>query len=82
MSKPRTIIPFENRARHDHSKICQCKPPRYEIDVGTRTVTCMRCGLSVDPFDALLTLAESMDVTEQKLELFKKTQLEKAAGCL
>lgn len=69
------IISFElAKINRGKEKICKCKCPRYEIDTTNRLVMCTDCMAIVEPFDALLSLAESFE----KVEVLQERMLEKA----
>ncbi len=42
--------------------------PQFTLDTKNRVVTCHHCGVFVDPFDALLTLAEYDEEREEELK--------------
>lgn len=69
------IISFDlvkiNRGKE---KICKCKCPHYEIDTTNRLVMCTDCMAVVEPFDALLSLADSLE----EVENIQRKMLEKA----
>ena len=44
-----------NRGRE---KLCKCVAPHFEIDTENRIVLCQNCGAILDPFEALVKLAE------------------------
>lgn len=46
------------RIEYGRRKLCQCSESHYEIDCANRLVYCTNCGAIVDPFDALIRLAQ------------------------
>lgn len=46
------------RINRNAKKDCTCKRPTYDLDVPNRRVTCTGCQAILDPFDALVKLAE------------------------
>lgn len=60
------IISFDlAKINRGKEKICKCKKPHYEIDTTNRLVMCTDCGAILEPFDALLSLAERMEEVEK-----------------
>lgn len=49
------------RVEYGKKKLCQCSDPHYEIDYQNRLVYCVDCGAIVDPFEALMEIANSYD---------------------
>ena len=47
-----------NRGRE---KLCQCTAPCFEVDEENRIVSCKICGAILDPFEALIKLAERQE---------------------
>lgn len=46
---------------YNRQKVCTCSPPHYILDAANRLVYCRDCGAILDPFDALMHLAENWD---------------------
>ena len=59
-----------NRGRE---KLCQCTAPCFEVDEENRIVSCKICGAILDPFEALIKLAER----PERLEETQRRMLEK-----
>ena len=57
-----------NRGRE---KLCKCVAPHFEIDTENRIVLCQKCGAILDPFEALVKLAEH---PEKMVEMQKQMQ--------
>ena len=55
-----------NRGRE---KLCKCVVPHFEIDTENRIVLCQKCGAILDPFEALVKLAEH---PEKMVEMQKR----------
>lgn len=51
-----------NRGRE---KLCQCTAPCFEVDEENRIVSCKICGAILDPFEALIKLAERPERLEE-----------------
>jgi len=49
-------------------KICQCQKRNFVIDTTNRRVTCSSCGAVVDPYDALLEIAEKREEMEKQVQ--------------
>lgn len=60
------------RVARGRDKICQCKPPHYEIDVINRIVMCSDCGAVVNPFDALMSVAKNYEIYQEDIERLKE----------
>ena len=59
-----------NRGRET---LCQCTAPCFEVDEENRIVSCKICGAILDPFEALIKLAER----PERLEETQRRMLEK-----
>lgn len=65
------IIDFNiMRINKNAQKICRCDPPAYEIDTTNRLVQCTKCGAYIQPFDALVYLAENIEKYEEEIEKY------------
>lgn len=56
----------------NHSRACSHRDGRIEIDAGARTVFCSVCGAQIDPFDALVAIADSERGLEQRAKMIQK----------
>lgn len=66
MSEP---IDFElMRINRNATKICKCNPPAYEIDTVNRLVQCTKCNAYIQPFDALMSMAERIEQYVDEIE--------------
>lgn len=69
------VISFDlAKINRGKQKICKCNNPHYEIDTTNRVVMCMDCRAILNPFDALLSLAERME----EVENFQRKMIDKA----
>ena len=48
----------------DSKRLCQCKTPKYEIDMINRMIRCTICQAYVDPFEALGSLCSHYEILE------------------
>jgi len=65
---PDKIVSFGAlRVEYGMEKTCQCKTARYEIDVKNRFVYCQDCGAIIEPFEALLNIAQYYERYEDRL---------------
>ena len=62
-----------NRRRE---KNCKCLKPSYEIDTQNHLVYCQRCMAVVEPFEALIRLAEYAEGINYEIECAKRYKLE------
>jgi len=54
-------------------KICSCNPPHYIIDTANRIIVCDDCGAVIEPFEALLNVAEyTKEYEEYQKKALKK----------
>jgi hypothetical protein len=66
---PDRIVDFELlKIKRNMRKICNCENPQYEVDTNNRAVWCGCCGAWVDPFDAMLYLAEHSEKLEKRID--------------
>lgn len=66
------IIDFNiMRINKNAQKICRCDPPNYEIDVTNRLVQCTKCNAYIQPFDALVYLAENIEKYNEIIEKYE-----------
>ena len=70
---PDKIVRFDTlKIEYGKAKMCKCHEPHYEIDYQNRLVYCEDCGAIVDPFEALVHIANNTErwsrYTEQLLE--------------
>lgn len=49
-------------------KICKCDDRKFVIDTSNRRVTCNSCGATVDPYDAMLELANNRQEHVKQME--------------
>lgn len=61
------------RLNRSRSKFCDCyrygeKTPKYEIDTTNRTVECRYCQTMVDPFDALVNIAQNYENIQDEVK--------------
>jgi hypothetical protein len=62
---PDKIVKFELlKTKRNTQKICNCKNPEYEVHTDNRSVWCVNCGARIDPFDAILYIAEHFELKE------------------
>ena len=54
-----------NRRRE---KNCKCSKPNYEIDTQNHLVYCQKCLAVIEPFEALVRLAEHIEEINSKIE--------------
>lgn len=63
---PEKVLRFDiARVNYGRRKICRCLNPHYEIDAQNRLVVCNDCGAIIDPFDALVDIAEHYERIER-----------------
>lgn len=68
------IISFELlQVNKNREKLCRCNPPHYEVDTVNRIVKCTDCGAIIDPFEALIEVANQAN----KYKEFQKEAIEK-----
>jgi len=66
---PNKIVDFELlKIKRHMRKICNCENPQYEVDTNNRTVWCGDCGAWIDPFDAILYIAEHSEKLEKRID--------------
>lgn len=66
------IIRFDHvKINRGREKLCKCSAPHFEIDTENRIVLCQNCGAILDPFEALVKLAEHQ---EKMVETQKRMQ--------
>ena len=53
-------------------KICTCNPPHYEISVENRIIMCRDCGVVIDPFEAMLSIAEYHEQLREEMNRLKE----------
>lgn len=53
-------------------KICTCNPPHYEISVENRIIMCRDCGAVIDPFEAMLSIAEYHEQLREETNRLKE----------
>lgn len=62
------------RIKRDSQLRCQCSVPRLELDPKNRTVQCKDCRAYLDPFDALIRVAERAEALQE----YEKQAMEEA----
>ena len=62
-----------NRRRE---KNCECQKPSYEIDVQNHLVYCEKCMAVIEPFEALIQIAEHIDDINYDIESAIKYKIE------
>lgn len=63
---PNNITRFDMlQLNYGKRKFCECPYPHYEVDARNRLVTCVDCKAIVDPFDAIMNVAQD---TERRVE--------------
>ena len=67
------------RVNYGRQKLCQCREPRYEVDVQNRLVTCRICNAVVEPFEALKTLAIQYE-REERVRAAMVAEMKAVAG--
>lgn len=67
------------RVEYGKKKLCQCSDPHYEIDYQNRLVYCADCGAIVDPFEALMEIAESYDRIGRQIDALLEQRREIAS---
>lgn len=61
------------KLEYGYQKICKCEKNHYEIDVKNRLIRCTDCGAIIDPFEALMKIANYFDnVNEQVQSCYRK----------
>ncbi len=72
MSKERPVKFDLLRINKGMKKICTCNPPHYEISVKNRIIMCRDCGAVVDPFEAILSIAEYHEQLREETKRLKE----------
>lgn len=47
------------KVEYDRRKVCECNPRTFILDYKNKLVYCSKCGAIIDPFEALLDMAEN-----------------------
>jgi Zn finger protein HypA/HybF involved in hydrogenase expression len=58
------------RINRNMRKICSCEKKSFEVDTKNRSVWCKKCGAWVDPFDAMMYLAENLEDYKREAQMF------------
>ena len=65
---PDKIIPISTlRIIRDKNKKCTCRNRKFYIDTQNREITCQECGAVIDPYDALLDIANHYERIEEEV---------------
>lgn len=56
------------RIEYSRKKLCRCNDPHYEIDNQNKLVYCLDCGAIVEPFEALLYIANYYERINSQVE--------------
>lgn len=72
MSKERPVKFDLLRINKGMKKICTCNPPHYEISVENRIIMCRDCGVVIDPFEAMLSIAEYHEQLREEMNRLKE----------
>lgn len=63
------------RIEYGRRKLCQCPDPHYIIDAQNKLVECEDCGAIVDPFEAILEIARSLQrINDQHERMLKERE--------
>ena len=55
---PEKVIPISTlRIIRDKNKKCTCRNRKFYIDTQNREISCQECGAVIDPYDAMLDIA-------------------------
>lgn len=76
---PDKIFDIETlKIKHNMRKICNCENPQYDVDTNNRAVWCRKCGAWIDPFEAILDIAQNFERLEDdtKRLLEQRRQIE------
>lgn len=60
------IVDYQRR------KVCECETHTYLIDVKNRLVFCKTCNAIVDPFEALLNMAQNAERINRELQSWRE----------
>ncbi len=53
-------------------RICKCNPPTYCIDTTNRLIQCTKCNAYIQPFDAMLRIAEIGEELNKEIKRLKE----------
>jgi hypothetical protein len=74
---PDKIVSFETlKIKRNMRKICNCENPQYDVDITNRAVWCRECGAWIDPFEAILDIANHAEKLEQDIAHLEDKQKE------
>lgn len=62
------------RINRNSQKICKCNPPMYDIDISNRLIQCTKCNAYIQPFDAMLRMAEIGEELNQEIKKLKQSR--------
>lgn len=66
---PDKIIGLDQvRINRGIGKVCKCKQRKFVIDTDNRRVTCNGCGAVIDPYEALVDIAENDEQRTRQVE--------------
>ena len=76
-SVPSKIFDIELlKIKRNMRKICSCKNPQYDVDVNNRAVWCRVCDAWIDPFEAILYIADHNEKLKQNIDYLCEKQAE------
>ncbi|WP_342471614.1 hypothetical protein MHH70_12415 [Metasolibacillus sp. FSL H7-0170] len=67
---PENLIKLDRlRIERGMGKLCKCKTQLYTLDTDNQRVTCQTCGAPIEPFQAMLKMAEVWGKINAELEM-------------